>query len=94
MTVRQPPTAPLARGAGLRDALRASREALTDLQVQLDALLTAVRAPTTAMAVATAEKTEKPARALADCSVKKEAIDRLAGATRRASAAIGNLSKA
>lgn len=45
MTVRRPARAPLARSLGLGDALRASREALSDIQHQLDALLKAVRAP-------------------------------------------------
>jgi hypothetical protein len=42
MTVRRS-EAPLVRGGQLATALRSSREALTDLQGQLDALLDAVR---------------------------------------------------
>jgi hypothetical protein len=42
MTVRRS-GAPLVRGTQLTAALRTSREALTDLQGQLDALLAAVR---------------------------------------------------
>lgn len=74
MTVRASASAPLARGVGLRDALQASREALTDIQNQLDALLRAVRAPSGAPQL--------------------ESVDQLAGAARRATAAIGSLTKA
>jgi hypothetical protein len=42
MTVRRR-EAPLVRGSQLAAALRSSREALTDLEAQLDALLVAVR---------------------------------------------------
>ncbi|HVX93919.1 MAG TPA: hypothetical protein VHK47_03320 [Polyangia bacterium] len=42
MTVRRS-EAPLVRGSQLAAALRSSREALTDLEDQLDALLAAVR---------------------------------------------------
>jgi hypothetical protein len=42
MTVRRS-EAPLVRGSQLAAALRSSREALTDLQGELDALLAAVR---------------------------------------------------
>lgn len=75
LTVRASASAPLARGVGLRDALQASREALTDIQAQLDALLRAVRASSGA-------------------PPERETVDRLAGATRRASVAIGSLTKA
>jgi hypothetical protein len=44
MTVRRS-EAPLVRGSQLAAALRSSREALTDLEGQLDALLAAVRGP-------------------------------------------------
>jgi hypothetical protein len=44
MTVRRS-EAPLVRGSKLATALRSSREALLDLEGQLDALLTAVRGP-------------------------------------------------
>lgn len=44
MTVRRS-EAPFVRGTQLQAALRSSREALTDLEGQLDALLSAVRAP-------------------------------------------------
>ena len=44
MTVRRS-EAPLVRGSQLAAALRSSREALTDLESQLDALLAAVRGP-------------------------------------------------
>lgn len=45
MTVRPRRQAPVARAARLSDALRASREALGDIQRQLDDLLEAIRAP-------------------------------------------------
>jgi hypothetical protein len=44
MTVRRS-EAPLVRGSQLAGALRSSREALTNLEGQLDALLAAVRGP-------------------------------------------------
>jgi len=44
MTVRRS-EAPLVRTSQLQAALRSSREALTDLEGQLDALLAAVRGP-------------------------------------------------
>ena len=43
MTVRRGSQAPLVRGGQLAGALRSSREALMDLEGQLDALLAAVR---------------------------------------------------
>jgi len=48
MTVRRS-EAPLVRGSQLAAALRSSREALTDLEGQLDALLAAVRGPSGAL---------------------------------------------
>ena len=45
LTVRRSARAPLAHSVRLGEALRASREALADIQHQLDALLKAVRAP-------------------------------------------------
>ncbi|HTA19811.1 MAG TPA: hypothetical protein VK989_10990 [Polyangia bacterium] len=48
MTVRRS-EAPLVRGSQLAAALRSSREALTDLEGQLDALLAAVRGPAGAL---------------------------------------------
>ena len=48
MTVRRS-EAPLVRGSKLATALRSSREALLDLEGQLDALLTAVRGPLDAL---------------------------------------------
>jgi hypothetical protein len=51
MTVRRS-EAPFVRGTQLQAALRSSREALTDLEGQLDALLSAVRAPGDSLRVA------------------------------------------
>ena len=51
MTVRRS-EAPLVRGSQLAAALRSSREALTDLEGQLDALLSAVRGQPSALQVA------------------------------------------
>jgi len=45
LTIRAAAHAPLARGVGLQDALKASRDALNDIQKQLDALLASVRSP-------------------------------------------------
>jgi hypothetical protein len=84
LTVRAPAFAPLSRGVGLRDALQASREALADVQAQLDALLNAVRKGSSSPAV------ENDAAG----AMKTASVDRLAGATRRASLAIRSLSKA
>jgi hypothetical protein len=47
MTVRRP-EAPLARSGQLAAALRSSREALSDIQEQLDALLAVLRDPAAA----------------------------------------------
>lgn len=43
LTLRRPPTAPLARRDRLTEALRTSREAVSDLEKQLDALLAKLR---------------------------------------------------
>jgi hypothetical protein len=51
MTVRRS-EAPLVRGSQLQAALRSSREALTSLEGQLDALLAAVRSPGDSLRVA------------------------------------------
>lgn len=45
MNARSQRAAPLGRAARLGDALRASREALVDIQRQLDGLLEAIRSP-------------------------------------------------
>jgi hypothetical protein len=45
MTVRPHRQAPVGRAVRLTAALRASREALDDIQRQLDSLLEAIRAP-------------------------------------------------
>jgi hypothetical protein len=84
LTVRPAASAPLARGVGLSDALQASREALTDLQGHLDALLNAVRK------ISRSPDVENDARE----PMETASIDRLAGAARRARVAIGSLSKA
>lgn len=43
LTVRRPPSAPLARRDRLSEALRTSREAVSDLERQLDSLLAKLR---------------------------------------------------
>jgi hypothetical protein len=45
LTIRPTTRVPLARSGRLGEALRASREALSDIERQLEALLRAVRAP-------------------------------------------------
>ena len=45
LTVRPSALAPLARSSGLTDALRSGREALADVERQLEALLAIVRTP-------------------------------------------------
>jgi hypothetical protein len=77
MTLRRS-EAPLVRGSQLADALRASRESLTDLEGQLGALLSALRG---------AEASPAAAGAL------RSASDRVTGATRDAGAALNHLSR-
>jgi len=57
MTVRRS-EAPLVRTSQLQAALRSSREALTDLEGQLDALLAAVRGPGAGLRVASERVTD------------------------------------
>lgn len=45
LTVRAAPRAPLARNPRLGEMLRTGREAIADIERQLDALLVAIRAP-------------------------------------------------
>jgi hypothetical protein len=100
LTVRPTASAPLQRDLGLREALRASRDALVDIQNELDALLLSVRAAarTAAAGVASsgAGAAGAPETALATAPAapppRAEAIDRLARSARRADAAIRRLS--
>jgi|SRR5579862_9845730 len=75
LTVRRS-EAPLVRGSKLATALRSSREALLDLEGQLDALLAAVRSP------------RDPHDPIA---VLQATSDRVSGATLAADAALGRL---
>jgi hypothetical protein len=75
MTVRRS-QAPLVRGSQLAAALRSSREALTDLEDQLDALLAAVRGGGSVRAAA-----DRVSGATADAGA---ALARLGTVTRRA----------
>jgi ABC-type transporter Mla subunit MlaD len=77
MTLRRS-EAPLVRGGQLAGALRSSREALTSLEDQLDALLAAVRAPRADDALRTAA-----ARVSGATSDASEALARLGTLARR-----------
>jgi hypothetical protein len=100
LTVRPTASAPLQRDLGLREALRASRDALVDIQNALDALLLSVRAAASTAASGLASTgagaASAPETALATASAapppRAEAIDRLARSARRADAAIRRLS--
>lgn len=71
MTVRQGRSAPLGRAVRLGEALRASREALGDIQRQLDSLLQAIRSPTGEVARDAADRLHRATR------LAGAAVDRL-----------------
>jgi hypothetical protein len=73
MTVRRS-EAPLVRTSQLQAALRSSRETLTDLESQLDALLAAVRGPGSGLRAAS----ERVTNATQDAGAAMERLGTLA----------------